>query len=140
MELLAAEVAAGLACADGYSGFQHKVDRIAADLTDFFTNCSQQGLKVMAYGAAAKGNTLLNYAHIGRRQLGCVYDAAVAKQGKFLPGSHIPIVPPTQLSLDEPDFLLILPWNLASEVMQQVKHQVPAHCRFLIAVPELTFL
>ena len=93
-----------------------------------------------AYGAAAKGNTLLNYASIKLDLLPYVCDAATSKQGKFLPGTHIPILPPTILSERKPDIVLILPWNLADEVSQQHGYIREWGGRFVVAVPKLRYL
>jgi hypothetical protein len=92
---------------------------------------------VAAYGAAAKGNTLLNYAGVRPDLLPYVCDAAASKQGKYLPGSHIPILPPPVLVERRPDFLVILPWNLANEVMQQNAGLGESGTRFVTCVPAL---
>lgn len=94
----------------------------------------------MAYGAAAKGNTLLNYAGVRPDLLPLVCDAAPAKQGKFMPGSHIPIASPEMLRALEPDIVLVLPWNLAEEVADQHSYVREWGGRFAIAVPELRIL
>ena len=95
------------------------------------------GKKVAAYGAAAKGNTLLNYAGVTADLIPFVCDAAIAKQGKFLPGSHIPILPPSALAERRPDYLLILPWNIADEVKQKNAGLAAKGTRFVTAVPSL---
>ena len=95
---------------------------------------------VMAYGAAAKGNTLLNYAGVRPNLLSCVFDAAPSKQGLFMPGSHIPILPPEQLIDARPDYLLILPWNIADEVKEQNAELAKSGTTFVTAVPELRLL
>ena len=91
----------------------------------------------MGYGAAAKGNTLLNYAGIKRDLLPEVYDASVAKQGKYLPGSHIPIKAPSEVIPANTDYVLILPWNLAQEVTQQNSALLNYGIQFITAVPNL---
>ena len=90
-----------------------------------------------AYGAAAKGNTLLNYANVKPDLLPYVCDAAVAKQGKFMPGSHIPILAPSVLLERRPDYLLILPWNIATEVREQNANLAALGTRFVTAIPGL---
>ena len=90
-----------------------------------------------AYGAAAKGNTLLNYAGVKPDLLPFVCDAAVAKQGKYMPGSHIPILPPAVLAERRPDYVLILPWNIAAEVRTQNAALAALGTRFVTAVPQL---
>ena len=91
---------------------------------------------MVAYGAAAKGNTLLNYAGVKVDLLPAVFDAADAKQGKFLPGSHIPIFAPSGLYEMDPDYVLLLPWNLGCEIKEQLSKHLP-NAQFLVAVPEL---
>lgn len=123
-----------------YSTFQARADRIKNDLLAFLIQQKNAGKKVAAYGAAAKGNTLLNYAGIKPDLLPFVCDAAPSKQGKFMPGSHIPIRPPAALREQPPDYVLILPWNIASEVRQQNAALADRGGRFLTAVPELRVL
>jgi len=97
------------------------------------------GKSVVAYGAAAKGNTLLNYAGITKELLPAVYDTAASKYGKYLPGSRIPILPQEQLLLDKPDFVLVLPWNIAEEICNQHSELIKSGTKFFTAVPELQF-
>ncbi len=120
-----------------YQHFQTKADRIKDDLLTFLIEQKRRGKKVAAYGAAAKGNTLLNYAGIKPDLLPFVCDAAAAKQGKFMPGSHIPILPPSALREQCPDYLIILPWNIAAEVKQQNAWLAERGTRFVTAVPQL---
>lgn len=134
--VLEEERRAGLQSADAYRGFQARVDKVATQLKRFLTECQLSGKTVVAYGAAAKGNTLLNYAGIKCEQLAAVADAAPSKQGKFLPGSHIPIVSPAQLAALRPDYVLILPWNIADEIIAQLDKSA-LHCKFVTAIPEL---
>ena len=96
--------------------------------------------KVVGYGAAAKGNTLLNYAGVRRDLLPFVCDAAPSKQGKYLPGSHVPVLPPSGLREHTPDFVIILPWNLAEEVQQQNAFVHEWGGRFVMAIPSLKVL
>ena len=117
--------------------FQPKADKIKNDLITFLIAQKRAGKKVVAYGAAAKGNTLLNYAGIKPDLLQYVCDAAQAKQGLFLPGSHIPILHPDQLAIHQPDYVLILPWNIADEVKSQNNLSKEMAFRFVTAVPEL---
>ena len=123
-----------------YTGFQAKTNEIKDQLLLFLIEQKRAGKKVAAYGAAAKGNTLLNYAGIKPDLLPFVCDAAKAKQGKYMPGSHIPIFPPSTISDMTPDFLLILPWNIAEEVMSQQSHIRNWGGKFVIAVPKLTII
>jgi hypothetical protein len=98
------------------------------------------GKSVGAYGAAAKGNTLMNYAGIKHDLIDFVCDAAPSKQGKYMPGSHIPILPPAELAKRKPDWVIILPWNIAEEVTQQQQQVRAWGGKFVIAVPELKVL
>jgi SAM-dependent methyltransferase len=127
----------GLRSITVYQQFQPRADRIKNDLLGFLIEHKNAGKKVAAYGAAAKGNTLLNYAGIKPDLLPYVCDAAPAKQGKFMPGSHVPILPPAALTERPTDYVLILPWNIAAEVRQQNAHLVDHGTRFVTAVPKL---
>ena len=135
--LLAEEARRDLQTLTTYHGFQAKVDRIKDDFLIFLLEKKRAGKKVAAYGAAAKGNTLLNYAGVKPDLIPFVCDAATAKQGKFMPGSHIPIQPPKMLTEQHPDYLLILPWNIASEVKQINSQLAELGTKFVTAVPKL---
>jgi len=135
--MLAEEARCGLQTAATYQHFQDKADRIKDDLLIFLIEQKRAGKKVAAYGAAAKGNTLLNYAGVKPDLLPFVCDAAAAKQGKFMPGNHIPILAPTALIEQRPDYLIILPWNIAAEVKQQNAHLAELGTKFVTAVPRL---
>lgn len=134
------EVAGGLRDLQTYLSFQPKADRVKDDLLSFLIEQKRLGKKVAAYGAAAKGNTLLNYAGVKPDLLSFVCDAAPSKQGKYMPGSHIPILPPEEISLQQPDFVVILPWNIADEVMKQNDFIRQWSGEFVTAVPELKVL
>jgi hypothetical protein len=136
-DLVALEERSGLTRLSTYDAFQSRAEQIKDDLLTFLIETKRAGKTVAAYGAAAKGNTLLNYAGVKPDLLPYVCDAAPAKQGKFLPGSHIPIRPPTALADDEPDFVLILPWNLKSEVMEQLAFIRNWGGQFVCAVPKI---
>ena len=134
--LLERETAAGLASAAGYGGFQSRAERVKDDLLAFLIEAKRQGKRVAAYGAAAKGNTLLNFAGIRRDFIAYVVDLNPAKQDKYMPGSRIPIVDEARLLADRPDYVVILPWNLKSEVMGQLR-QAGFAGRFVTAIPAL---
>ena len=125
---------------NAYLGFQSQADKIKDNLLSFLIEQKRSGKKVAAYGAAAKGNTLLNYGGIKPDLLPYVCDAALAKQGKYMPGSHIPIKDPSMLSNDKPDYVLILPWNISNEVQQQHQELKDSGVRFVTAVPNLMIL
>ena len=135
--LLREEANRGLQQLQTYLQFQLRADKIKNDLLDFLIKQKRQGKTVVAYGAAAKGNTLLNYAGVKPDLVPVVFDAAEAKQGRFMPGSHIPIFLPKQIAELTPDFILILPWNIKNEVMEQLASFRALGTRFVTAVPEL---
>jgi hypothetical protein len=136
-EILSEEARRGLQMLITYQSFQAQADRVKDDLLSFLIQQKRAGKTVAAYGAAAKGNTLLNYSGVKPDLLPFVCDAAVAKQGKFMPGSHIPILSPTALAVRRPDYLLIFPWNIAAEVRKQNAWLAELGTKFVIAVPQL---
>lgn len=136
-QVLADEEQAGLRELAVYRDFQARADRVKDDLLAFLIEQKRAGRTVAAYGAAAKGNTLLNYAGVKPDLLPYVCDAAPSKQGKYLPGSHLPILPPAVLREQKPDWVLILPWNLAAEVVEQHGSIRDWRGRFVTAVPNL---
>ena len=138
--LIGVEEEKGLHRLQTYREFQSRADRVKDDLLLFLIEQKRAGRSVAAYGAAAKGNTLLNYAGVKRDLLQYVCDAATSKQGKFLPGSHIPILPPSALDEHRPDIVLILPWNIAPEVTAQERAVTTWGGRFAVAVPRLEIL
>ncbi len=127
----------GLRMLATYREFQARADRVKDDLLAFLIEQKRAGRRVLAYGAAAKGNTILNYGGVRPDLLPCVFDAAPSKQGKYMPGSHIPIHPAAALEQMQFDYLLILPWNIADEVTRQLAHLAEAGVRFVTAVPQL---
>jgi hypothetical protein len=135
--LMAEEARQGLQTLATYQNFQARADRLKDDLLLFLLEQKRAQKQVAAYGAAAKGNTLLNYAGVKPDLLPFVCDAAFAKQGKFMPGSHIPILPPAALTERRPDYLLILPWNIAAEVRQANASLAERSTKFVTAVPKL---
>jgi SAM-dependent methyltransferase len=138
--LLNEENVRGLRNAQTYSSFQVRANAIKNDLVAFLIEQRKAGRTVAAYGAAAKGNTLLNYGGVRSDLLPFVCDAAPSKQGKYLPGSRIPILPPDALRERRPDFVLILPWNIAPEVTSQCSFVRDWGGRFVVAVPSLKVL
>lgn len=136
----ALEVANGITKPQTYEGFQQRVDTAKNGLLRFLLDCKEKGIRIGAYGAAAKGNTLLNYAGVKPDLLPYVCDAAPSKQGKFMPGSHIPIVSPTELVAAQPDIVLILPWNISDEVVAQQRPILGPRARFVVAMPEVHYL
>jgi SAM-dependent methyltransferase len=135
--LLAREAAAGMLAAPFYAGFQHAADTVKDDFLAFLIEHKRAGRKVAAYGAAAKGNTLLNYAGVRADLMPYVVDASPHKQGRFLPGSRIPVVDEAQLRADRPDVVVLLPWNLRDELVAQLAYIRDWGGRFAVAVPSL---
>jgi len=133
--VLEAEEEAGLRDLAVYQAFQDCADKVKNDLLAFLLEQKMSGKRVAAYGAAAKGNTLLNYAGVKPDLLAFVCDAAPAKQGKFMPGSHIPILTPDAIAEKQPDFVVILPWNIADEVMEKNANIRDWGGQFVRAVP-----
>jgi len=123
-----------------YKEFQRRAEKIKQDLHGFLTKQKQAGKKVLGYGAAAKGNTLLNFAEVKTDLLPAVYDAAPSKQHKFMPGSRIPIRPQDEMRKNRPDCILILPWNIAEEIRQQNLDIEKEGVRFVTAIPEIRIL
>src|SRR4029077_2494880 len=134
-EMLTREGAAGMTTSDYYAGFQAHAGQIKNAFLAFLIEAKNTGKKVAAYGAAAKGNTLLNYAGVRPDLLPYVVDRNPSKQGKYLPGSRIPIVDETRLREERPDYVVILPWNLRDEVMAQLDYIREWGGRFVVAIP-----
>lgn len=137
---LQAELDAGVKTPEYYATLAPAAERIKHELLRFLLQAKADGKRVVGYGAAAKGNTLLNYAGVKSDLLAWVADANPHKQGKFLPGSRIPIVAPAQIDIEKPDYVLVLPWNLLHEVSQQLAQVRQWDGRFVIAVPEMKVL
>ena len=136
--LLQKERKKGLQKLETYKNFTIGVDKIKNNFVKFLSDQKNKGKKVVAYGAAAKGNTLLNYCKIKEDLLPMVFDAAQSKQGCFMPGSHIPILSPKHLIEIKPDYVLILPWNIKDEIIEQLLYiKKEWDVKFVIAVPEL---
>lgn len=135
--LLDEEKRRGMDTAAFYSEFQPRADRLKNGFLQFLLEAKSQGHSIAAYGAAAKGNTLLNYAGVKPDLLPFVVDAAPSKQGKLMPGSHIPILHPDALAEQRPDYVVILPWNIADEVRAQLTDLADAGTKFVTAVPEI---
>ena len=138
--VLAREERAGLRQLATYRSFQARADVLKDALVDFLIDQKRRGRTVAGYGAAAKGNTLLNYGGVKPDLLPYICDAAPSKQGKLTPGGHIPIVSPDALAQARPDIVLILPWNIADEIIGQLHHVREWGGQFAVAVPRLRML
>ena len=136
--ILAEEERAGLRGRAIYERFQPRIDAVRSAFRTFLLDQRAAGAKVAGYGAAAKGNTLLNACAIkGNALIGFVADASPHKQGRFLPGSGIPVVAPERIDADRPDFIIIFPWNLRDEIAGQLEHARTWGAKFVTAIPEL---
>lgn len=136
-ELIERELKQGMNTAEYYTNFQILADKVKNELLNFLIDAKKQGKKVVAYGAAAKGNTMLNYAGVRPDLLPFVVDRNPAKEGKFLAGSRIPIVSEKKLKIFRPDYIIILPWNLREEVMHQLAYVKEWDGKFVTAIPLL---
>ncbi len=139
-DLLAREEAAGLRSLDTYLEFGESVKRTRRDLLAFFERAREEGRSVAAYGAASKGNTLLNYCGIGPDSLEYVVDRNPAKQGKLLPGSHVPVHAPERIFETRPDYILILPWNIKDEILELMGDVREWGAKFVVAIPRVEVL
>lgn len=135
--ILAAEAAAGMLDLAHYSGFQTRVERLKDEFLSYLIAAKGRGLHVAGYGAAAKGNTLLNFAGVRGDLVRYVVDRNPAKQGRFLPGSRIPIVAEDHLERDRPDRIIIFPWNLKKEIARQLNYTGAWGARLVTAVPAM---
>jgi SAM-dependent methyltransferase len=129
------EAEAGLHRIETYDGFTARVEAVRASFLDFMRTAAAEGKRVAAYGAAAKGNTFLNYCRVTARDIVAAFDANPAKQGRYLPGSHVPILGPEAVAEVRPDYVLILPWNLKAEIMGQLGGVKAWGGRFVVALP-----
>jgi len=137
VEVLAAEAAAGLSTLPGHFGFAGEVGRVRNDLVEFLVDRSREGARVVGYGAPGKGNTLLNHAGIRSDLLAFTVDRNPFKHGKYLPGTHIPIHPVERLAEKQPDYVLILPWNLKDEISEQLHYVREWGGRLVVPLPAL---
>lgn len=135
--LLKKELDKGMNTLSWYDNFQQKATKIKLDLLDFLIQQKRNGKKVAAYGAAAKGNTLLNFCGIKSDLIFFAVDANPHKQGKYLPASHIPVLDENHLIKEQPDYVIILPWNLKEEIIKQLSYINKWEGKFVVAIPGL---
>jgi hypothetical protein len=140
IELRERERAAGIDRIETYAAFGEGVKRVKLDLLEFLVSAKRAGKSVVGYGAAAKGNTLLNYCGIRDDLIDYVVDRSPHKQGRFLPGTHLAIHDPSEVERTRPDYLLILPWNLKDEIVEQMAHVRGFGCQFVVPIPTTTVL
>lgn len=139
-EILTLEEQAGMLTHDFYGGFQEKTNKIKDDFLKFLLDAKTAGKRVAAYGAAAKGNTLMNFAGIRPDMISFVVDKSPNKVGRYMPGSRIPIVSEERIREEKPDYIVILPWNLKTEISAQLDYVREWGAEFVVAVPELKIL
>lgn len=139
-ELLDEEEKFGLKDINKYIQFDKKVKKIKRDTLSTLIKIKEEGKKIAAYGAAAKGNTFLNYCGIGKDFIDYVVDANPHKQGLFLPGTHIPIVSVEKIIETKPDYIIILPWNIKEEIMQALSSIKLKQTKFIIFIPKIEFI
>ena len=136
-DLLSRETLAGMSSIAFYQGFQEHAEKVKNEFLLFLIEQKKLGKVVVGYGAAAKGNTILNFAGAKNDLIRYVVDRSPHKQNKFMPGSRIPIVSEERLSVDNPDFVLIFPWNISGEVKTQLSYLTKSGTKFVVAVPNL---
>lgn len=136
--VIEAETAAGLASPEGYARFAQRVKDTKFALVEFLLTAAQQGKRVAGYGAPGKSATLLHYCGIGKDLIEFTVDRSPYKQGRFLPGSHIPIYHPDRIRETKPDYVVILPWNLKDEIMQQLSFIREWGAEFVVPIPKVT--
>ncbi|MBP9903188.1 MAG: methyltransferase domain-containing protein [Verrucomicrobia bacterium] len=136
-ELLAEETRKGVNALGYYAGFGHQVRTIRDELVALLAKLKQDGKRIAAYGASAKGSTLLNYYGVGADTLDFVADRSPYKQGRLTPGTHIPIVPPDELTRRQPDYTLLLTWNFAEEILAQQQAYRDAGGKFIVPIPNV---
>ena len=130
----------GLTKIETYHKLQKNAEKIKNGLLEFLINQKKMGKRTVAYGAAAKGSTFLNYAGIRSDLISYVVDSSPSKQSKYMPGSRLKIYPPSQLKIEKPDNILVLPWNIYKEIRSNVEEMGIKKCKFIMAIPRLEIL
>ena len=138
--MLVEEKRLGMTSAAYYQGFAQRVERLKGELLSLLKNLKADGKAIAAYGASAKGSTLLNYFGIGRGVIDFVVDRSAVKQGKLTPGAHLPILSPEALTRARADYCLMLTWNFAEEILQQQAGYRAAGGKFVLPVPEVAIV
>ncbi len=138
--LLRKEEEAGMQTLDYYQHFQKEVCRVKNEVVSFLRWAGQQRKTIAGYGAAAKGNTLLNYCQVSARDIVFIADRNPYKQGRYMPGSHIPIVSPDEIIAEKPDYIFILPWNIKEEIMDQLHYIREWKAQFVVPIPVLEII
>jgi hypothetical protein len=139
-KLLMKEEKFGITKIDTYLKFQDKIDKVKNKIQEFFINAEKEKKKIVCYAAAAKGNTVLNFCEIAKNSIDYVVDISPHKQGKFLPGTHIPIYAPKKIKDTRPDYIVILAWNLKDEIIEQMNFVKEWGGKFVVLIPEVKIL
>ena len=130
----------GLTQINTYENFSKNIIQIKINLLNFIEKAKKNSKTLVCYGAPAKGNTLLNYCGLSKTQIDYTVDKNPSKQNLFLPGTHIPIFSPEKIKETKPDFILILPWNLQEEILNELNYVKSWGCQFIISIPEVKVL
>ena len=136
-ELRAEEKRKGVDSIACYQGFAEQVHNLKRELVELLAGLKREGKSIAAYGASAKGSTLLNYYGIGPETLAFVVDRSTYKQGRLTPGTHVPILPPEELRRRQPDYTLLLTWNFADEILAQQTAYREAGGKFIVPIPKV---
>jgi len=139
-KLLGEEIEHGINTREYYLGFAKQANLIRNDFIAFINDAKQKGKKIAGYGAAAKGNTLLNFSSVNYESIPYVIDKNPNKQNKRLPGSHIPIVNEDVLEKEKPDYIIIFPWNISDEIVEQLEYARDWGAVFITVIPSLKYL
>ena len=134
------EIDFGLNSIQTYNDFQSKIEKVKDDLLDFLIKAKRKKKKIIGYGAAAKGITLLNFCGIRRDLISFIVDKSPHKIGKYSPGTHIPIFSEPEITKYKPDYIVIFPWNIKEEIMEQLEYVRTWNCKFLVAIPKINIL
>jgi len=137
-QLISADEKAGLTSVKGYESFAQKVRQTKLTLVEFLLAAARQGKTVAGYGAPGKSATLLHYCGIGKDLIEYTVDRSPHKQGRYLPGTHIPIYHPDRLRETKPDYVIILPWNLKDEIMEQLQYIREWGGQFVVPIPNVS--
>ena len=130
----------GMSDINFYKGFQRRIEKVKIEFLTFALQVKTEGKQIVGYGAAAKGNTMMNFSGVREDIVSYVVDKSPAKKGKFMPGSRVPIVDIKNILLTKPDYIIIFPWNLKDEIILQLEFIKEWGGEFVILIPELKII